>query len=66
MRGPEAALTEVDGLASSLAQYRLFHATHAELLRDLQRMAEARLADEQALALTSNAAERSLLEQRLS
>src|SRR5258708_38619086 len=38
--------------------------TRAELLRDLGRRAEARLADEHGLALTANAAERNLLEQR--
>jgi predicted RNA polymerase sigma factor len=46
-------------------RYRLVHATRAELLRELGRPTEARLADEQALALTSNPAERALLEQRL-
>ncbi|MBV9327741.1 MAG: RNA polymerase sigma factor [Chloroflexi bacterium] len=63
--GPAAALAEVDRLAPELSRYRLAHATRAELLRDLGRPLEARLADEQALALTSNPAERSLLEQRL-
>ncbi len=64
--GPEAAMCEVERLAGSLDAYRLFHATRAELLRELGRPAEARLADEQALALTNNPAERALLEQRLS
>jgi len=63
--GPEAALAEVEGLAGDLGQYRLFHATRAEILRDLGRHAEARLADERALELTANPAERALLEQRL-
>jgi RNA polymerase sigma-70 factor (ECF subfamily) len=49
-----------------LSRYRLAHATRAELLRDIGRPTEARLADEQALALTANPAERTLLEQRLS
>jgi RNA polymerase sigma-70 factor (ECF subfamily) len=65
VRGPEQALREVDGLAPALARYRLFHATRADLLRELGRPSEARLADEQALALTANSAERALLEQRL-
>jgi RNA polymerase sigma-70 factor (ECF subfamily) len=63
--GPAAALAEVDRLGPQLSRYRLVHATRAELLRDLGRTVEARLADEQALALTSNPAERALLEQRL-
>ncbi len=65
VHGPATALADVDRLAPALRHYRLFHATRAELLRDLGRLAEARLADEQALSLTSNRAERALLEQRL-
>jgi RNA polymerase sigma-70 factor (ECF subfamily) len=65
VRGAAAALEDVDRLAPALRHYRLFHATRAELLRDLGRLADARLADEQALSLTSNRAERALLEQRL-
>ncbi len=65
VRGPSVALADVDRLALALRQYRLFHATRAELLRDLDRLAEARLADELALSLTTNRAERALLEQRL-
>ncbi|MEE6260335.1 RNA polymerase sigma factor [Plantactinospora sonchi] len=64
--GPVAALDEVNGLADVLAGYHLFHATRAELLRDLHRPDEARAADERALALTANPAEQSLLRQRLS
>jgi RNA polymerase sigma-70 factor (ECF subfamily) len=66
MDGPRAALAEVERIAPELSRYRLVHATRAELLREVGRPLEARLADEQALALTSNPAERSLLEQRLS
>jgi RNA polymerase sigma-70 factor (ECF subfamily) len=65
VRGPAAALAEVDALADTLDRYHLYHATRAELLRDLGRMAEARRADAEALRLTSNPAERALLEQRL-
>jgi predicted RNA polymerase sigma factor len=46
--------------------YHLFHATRAELLRDLGRPDDARTADERALALTANPAEQSLLRRRLS
>jgi RNA polymerase sigma factor (sigma-70 family) len=63
--GPIAALAELDALAGPLAGYHLFHATRAQLLRDLGRTTEARLADERALGLTGNPAERALLEQRL-
>jgi RNA polymerase sigma factor (sigma-70 family) len=63
--GPAAALREVDALADHLNGYHLFHATRAELLRDLGRADEAQAADERALTLTANPAERSLLRQRL-
>ena len=63
--GPAAALAEVDALAESLRAYRLFHATRAQLLRALSRNDEARVADERALALASNPAERALIEGRL-
>ena len=64
--GPAAALRETDPLARDLDGYHLFHATRAELLRALGQPAEARAADERALALTANPAEQSVLRQRLS
>jgi predicted RNA polymerase sigma factor len=63
--GPQAALDETDALAADLDRYHLYHATRAELLRELARPAQARQADERALGLTGNPAERALLEQRL-
>ena len=63
--GPAAALREVEALAGDLNGYHLFHATRAELLRDLGHADQARAADERALTLTVNPAERSLLRQRL-
>jgi RNA polymerase sigma-70 factor (ECF subfamily) len=63
--GPAAALADLDTLGGTLGAYHLFHATRAQLLRELGRAAEARRADEQALGLTGNPAERALLEQRL-
>jgi RNA polymerase sigma factor (sigma-70 family) len=63
--GPTAALAEVDGLGDALDNHHLFHATRAELLRDLGRAEDARAADQRALALTANPAEQSLLRQRL-
>jgi len=63
--GPRTALDATDALAADLDRYHLYHATRAELLRELGRPAEARQADERALGLTGNPAERALLEQRL-
>jgi RNA polymerase sigma-70 factor (ECF subfamily) len=64
--GPERALADVDALAGDLDHYHLFHATRAELLRELGRPDEARAADRRALELTENPAERALLQKRLS
>lgn len=63
--GPGAALAELEPLAVELDDYHLFHATRAELLRDLDRPGEARVADQRALRLTTNRAEQHLLQQRL-
>jgi len=63
--GAESALDEVAALADPLDNYYLFHATRAELLRDLGRDAEARSALIRALSLTENPAERALLRKRL-
>ena len=63
--GPEAALTDVEELAAPLDNYYLFHATRAELLRDLAREPEARVALIRALELTGNPAERALLRRRI-
>jgi RNA polymerase sigma-70 factor, ECF subfamily len=60
---PEDALAIVDGLA--LDDYRYLHSTRAELLRRLDREAEARAAYERALALDPPAPERRFLERRL-
>ena len=64
--GPQAALAEVEPLADDLDGYRLFHAVRAELLDDLGRHEQARAANERALALAANPAERELLARRLS
>jgi RNA polymerase sigma factor (sigma-70 family) len=63
--GPRAALTELDALAGELRDYHLYHATRAELLRQLGRPGPARTADRRALELTTNPAERAVLRQRL-
>jgi RNA polymerase sigma factor (sigma-70 family) len=64
--GPQAALDEVEPLSAELDGYRLFHAVRAELLEALGRPGEARSANERALALAANPAERELLARRLS
>ena len=63
--GPQAALGEVEELTGDLDDYRLFHAVRAELLTHVGRHAEARAANERALALAANPAERELLARRL-
>jgi RNA polymerase sigma-70 factor (ECF subfamily) len=66
VRGAAAALSELDIVEAKLDGYHLYHATRAELLRDLGREEEARESVRRALTLTSNPAERALLLQRLS
>jgi RNA polymerase sigma-70 factor, ECF subfamily len=61
--GPEAALAIVDTL--QLTDYRYFHSTRGELLRRLERRAEARAAFELALELTPDGVERRFLERRV-
>ncbi len=63
--GPIVALAEVEPLADRLAGYHLFHAARAELLRRVGRPRDARAADERALDLTANPAERRLLAARI-
>ena len=65
LRGPEAALAEVDQIADRLSGYHLLHATRAQLLTALRGHAAARAANERALALTNNPAEQQLLRARL-
>ncbi len=65
LRGPEAALAEVDQVAGRLSGYHLLHATRAQLLTALGDHAAARAANERALALTHNPAEQHLLRSRL-
>jgi RNA polymerase sigma-70 factor (ECF subfamily) len=62
---PADALARLEGLAHDLARYHLFHAVRAELLTTLGRHDEAREANQRALELTSNDAERRLLQTRL-
>ncbi|MFE9656628.1 RNA polymerase sigma factor [Micromonospora sp. NPDC006431] len=64
--GPDVALAAVGELRQALNGYHLWHATRAELLRDLGRPDEAHEADGRALELTANPAEQSLLRRRIS
>lgn len=65
--GPAAGLEAVDELLESgeLAEYRLAHATRADLCRRLGRNAEAADAYRRALELTGEASQRAFLEGRL-
>jgi RNA polymerase sigma factor (sigma-70 family) len=63
--GPRAAMAELDALAGALDRYHLYHATRAELLRELGHPGQARAADRLALELTANPAEQAVLQQRI-
>jgi len=65
--GPAAGLALLDELASdpALGGYHLYHAARADLLRRLDRPADAAAAYERALALVSTAPERAFLARRL-
>ena len=65
--GPGAGLALVEALGADgdLADYHLFHATRADLLRRLGRRGEAATAYERALVLVTNEAERAFLARRL-
>ena len=65
IRGPAAALAEVEALQEPLECYHLYHATTADLLRAVGRDEEARAADQRALDRATNPAERALLARRL-
>lgn len=64
-QGPRAALSQIDRMGDTLERYALFHATRAELLRELGHPDKAQAADRRALELTTNPAQQALLEERL-
>lgn len=64
--GPRAAMYELDTLADALDRYHLYHATRADLLRELAQPDQARAADLRAIELTANPAEQALLRERIS
>jgi RNA polymerase sigma-70 factor (ECF subfamily) len=61
----KGALTQVEALARELDGYHYLHATHAELLRRLDRTEQARAAYGRALELVHSEAERNYLRRRL-
>jgi RNA polymerase sigma-70 factor (ECF subfamily) len=63
---PATALTHVDRLVDELDGYRYLHSTRAELLRRLDRDAEAADAYRRALSLTPGEVERRFLQRQLS
>lgn len=63
-QGPEAGLALLSDLEKPLADYHLFHAARADLLRRLGRYEEAKDAYNRALAAPCNDAERRFLEAR--
>jgi RNA polymerase sigma-70 factor, ECF subfamily len=62
--GPEVGLAAVDGLEARLADYHVFHATRADLLRRLGRGEESRAAYDRAIELAGNTAETAFLVRR--
>ena len=62
--GLDAGLTLVDALAPQLSEYHAFHASRADLLRRMGRIAEADEAYAAALNLATNGAERAFLIRR--
>ncbi len=64
-RGPAEGLPRIDALESELAEYHLWHAARADLLRRLGRTREAAAAYRAALAHVGSEPERRFLERRL-
>ena len=64
VQGPQIALETIDGLGGALDGYHAFQATRADLLRRLERPAEARAAYDRAIALAGNTAETAYLSRR--
>jgi RNA polymerase sigma-70 factor, ECF subfamily len=62
--GPEVALALIERLQGKLADYHVYHATHADLLRRLGRDNKALEAYERAIGLAGNSAEKAYLSRR--
>jgi RNA polymerase sigma-70 factor (ECF subfamily) len=65
LRGPEAALEMIDPLKSELDAYFYLHGLRGALLRELNRLDEARDALTRAIALANSAAEAKLIRREL-
>lgn len=63
--GPQAALVFIDGLATELDGYHLYHAARADLLRRLGASEEAAQSYARAIGLVTNDSERRFLKRRL-
>ena len=59
-----ARVNNAEAAPGLLDDYHLYHASHAELLRELGHPGQARAADRRALELTASPAERAVLQQR--
>jgi RNA polymerase sigma-70 factor (ECF subfamily) len=66
-QGPESALELIDGLSAggALADYHLFHAARADVLRRMGRREEAAKSYARAIELAGNDSERTFLQRRL-
>ncbi|HEV2639223.1 MAG TPA: DUF6596 domain-containing protein [Actinocrinis sp.] len=62
--GPQVGLAAVDRLAEALAEYHVYHATRAALLRRIGRSRESREAYDRAISLAGNTAEIAYLTRR--
>ena len=62
--GPDVALAIVERLGDPLAGYHAYHATRADLLRRVGRVADARAAYDNAIELAGNTAETAFLRRR--
>ncbi|WP_421995366.1 RNA polymerase sigma factor [Reyranella sp.] len=65
VRGPAAALAMIEPLAGRLSGYFYFHGVRGALLRQLDRLGEARTAFDRAIALAGTAAEAAHIRQHL-
>jgi RNA polymerase sigma-70 factor (ECF subfamily) len=67
LQGPEAGLDTIEQLLAEgeLNNYHLIYAAKADLCRRLQQFAAARMAYQQALALTQQGPEQRFLQRRL-
>jgi RNA polymerase sigma-70 factor, ECF subfamily len=65
LRGPEAALAMIDRLQAELDAYFYFHGVRGTLLKELNRLDEARDALQRAIALANSVAEATLIRHEL-